>query len=85
MDLINFNAYPVKNVLPALLKDKTTKQNIIFATDAYSDYKVDAKTQISVDLILGFDSFVIQPRVLKSMKEQTSMTAQFSSGIVPCK
>ena len=83
MDLINFNAYPVKNVLPALLKDKTTKQNIIFATDAYSDYKVDAKTQISVDLILGFDSFVIQPRVLKSMKEQSERTRKKAEVFTP--
>ena len=46
-ELINLKEFPVRNVLPLLLKDKTTKNNIIFATDAYSDYGVTAKTQIS--------------------------------------
>lgn len=35
--LIDFNAYPVKDVLDTLLQDKSTKQNIIYATDAYVD------------------------------------------------
>ena len=34
--LINLNTYPVSENLKALLKDKTTKKNIIFATSVYS-------------------------------------------------
>ena len=34
--LIDVNAYPIIDVLPILLKDKSTKQNIIWATDAYT-------------------------------------------------
>ncbi|MBO4522877.1 MAG: hypothetical protein J5703_06865, partial [Methanomicrobium sp.] len=63
MDVINFNEYPIKNVLSLILKDKTTKKNIIFATDAYSEYNVTSKTEMSPDLIRGLASFVIQPRV----------------------
>lgn len=33
--LIDFESYPISPVLDRLLQDKTTKQNIIFATDAY--------------------------------------------------
>ena len=34
--LIDINEYPVKDVLEILLKDKTTKKNIVFATDQYA-------------------------------------------------
>ena len=37
-ELIEINAYPVKNVLSRLLLDKTTGKNIIFATDDYARY-----------------------------------------------
>ena len=35
-ELINRNEYPVRDMLDLLLKDKTTGQNIIFATDSYA-------------------------------------------------
>lgn len=35
--LIDFEAYPVRMTLPILLQDKTTKKNIIWATDTYAD------------------------------------------------
>lgn len=34
--LIDLNTYPISENLKALLKDKTTKKNIIFATSVYS-------------------------------------------------
>lgn len=74
MELINLQQYPVKNVLSALLKDKTTKQNIIFATDAYSEFNIDAKDQITEEVLFGLDSVVIQPRVSKSLEEQAERT-----------
>ncbi|MBQ3717785.1 MAG: hypothetical protein II893_00075 [Methanomicrobium sp.] len=83
MDLINFKEYPVKNVLDALLKDKTTKKNIIFATDAYSEYNVDSKTEMTSDFILGLDSFVIQPRVFKSLEEQSQRTRKKAEVFTP--
>ena len=36
--LIDINAYPVKDTLKILLQDKSTKKNIIWATDIYSEY-----------------------------------------------
>ena len=39
MELIDLKGYPVKNVLKVLLRDKTIKKNIVFATDAYADSK----------------------------------------------
>ena len=33
MPQIDLTAYPIKEVLPLLIRDKTTKENIIFAED----------------------------------------------------
>ena len=81
--MINIKEYPVKNMLSALLKDKTTKKNIIFATDAYSDFDVDAKSQITEQLLLGFGALAIQPRVLKSMEEQSERTKKKAEVFTP--
>ena len=35
--LIDIQTYPIKDVLDLLLKDKTTKGNIIWATDTYEE------------------------------------------------
>ena len=83
MELINIKEYPVKNMLSALLKDKTTKKNIIFATDAYADYAVDAKSQITEQLLLGFGALAIQPRVLKSKEEQSERTKKKAEVFTP--
>ncbi len=83
--LIDINEYPVKGLLKALLADKTTKQNIIFATDAYMDENGanGAKTQITEDLLLSFDPLVIQPRVLKSLEEQSERTRKKAEVFTP--
>ena len=83
MELINIKEYPVKNMLSALLKDKTTKKNIIFATDAYADYDVDAKKQKTEQILLGFGALTIQPRVLKSMEEQSERTKKKAEVFTP--
>ena len=80
-DLIDLKAYPVNIVLPALLKDKTTKKNIIFATNAYEGH--DEKEQITADCLLGFQSFVIQPRVLKSQEQQQTRTRNKAEVFTP--
>lgn len=36
--LIDINAYPIKDLLPILLLDKSTKKNIIWATDIYASF-----------------------------------------------
>ena len=53
--LIDLETYPVKDVLSRLLQDKTTRKNIIFATDAYTEKGkgFSAKDPITVDKLLG--------------------------------
>lgn len=60
-------------LLGLLLQDKTTRQNIIWATDDYlslgQDYAADR--QITVEAITGTNGNVIRPRVEKTKDEQT--------------
>lgn len=74
--LIDLNQYPVVNVLDVLLKDKTTKENIIFATDSYTSFGADysEESQITADKLRGFDTCEIQPRVFKSLEAQKLRT-----------
>ena len=82
--LIDFRSYPVENVFEALLKDKTTKQNIIFATDIYENLGIDAKRQLTGELLLG-NSFCenIRPRVEKSLEEQAERTKKKAEVFTP--
>lgn len=83
--LIDLEAYPVRPVLERLLQDKTTKQNIIFATDAYLENGDDftETSQITVEKLLGFDKIIIQPRVEKAADEQLARTRKKAEVMTP--
>ena len=74
--LIDLNAYPVSENLKALLKDKTTKKNIIFATSVYSSQgtPIKATEQMTEEILKGFAQYEIQPRVLKNKEQQQERT-----------
>lgn len=78
--LIDLNDYPVSVVLSRLLQDKTTKQNIMFATDIYG---TGVKEQITEELLLGIDAYLIQPRVTKSLEEQSERTRKKAEVFTP--
>ncbi len=83
--LISLTDYPVKPVLNFLLADKTTKQNIVFATDSYS-YLGDAyqaNRQIDTNLLMRMGDDAIQPRVLKSLQEQAERTKSKAEVMTP--
>lgn len=82
-ELIEINAYPVKNVLSRLLLDKTTGKNIIFATDDYARYGCYDTDQITENALLGFDSLDIQPRVMKDRTEQSERTRKKAEVFTP--
>lgn len=83
--LIDLNEYPVNTVLPQLLKDRTTGENIIFATDAYLEENPDIteKTPMTKELLLGLNSCDIQPRVLKSQEAQAARTKKKAEVFTP--
>ena len=83
--LINISEYPVKPVLRLLLKDKTTKENIVFATNSYELlgdlYKEDCP--IDEGLLLNMDVMDIQPRVFKDVSDQADRTKKHAEVMTP--
>ena len=61
-------------ILSILLKDKTTRQNIIWATDDYAHMgeKYAFDQQITIKLITGLNGYVIRPRIEKTQDEQVA-------------
>ena len=74
-----------KTLLECLLKDRTTRKNIIWATDDYlhlgNDY--DAKSEITVPQITGVHSKVIQPRITKAKEHQANRTRDKAEVFTP--
>ena len=72
-------------MLSDLLKDKTTKKNIIFATSDYDDEKlgINEKSEITVDILSRSDLSLIQPRICKSFEEQTERTRKKAEVFTP--
>lgn len=60
-------------LLPILLKDNSTKKNIIWATDNYIQYGMTYRSslQITIEAITGTRGSVIKPRVSKNREEQS--------------
>ena len=84
-DLINFKKYPVRNMLRFLLQDKTTKQNILWATRSYEELgeKCSEKQHMTEEAILGFDSINLQPRVCKTLSTQADRTKKKAEVFTP--
>lgn len=74
--LIELDKYAVKDVLDLLLQDKTTGENIIFATDIYStpEKPISPKDKITKEMISKDEMCIIQPRVYKSQADQQYRT-----------
>ena len=75
-EIIKLESYPVRGFVGRLLQDKTTRKNIIFASESYSDCGAGYKdhSQMTEDVLLCIDSCDIQPRVYKAVSEQTRDT-----------
>ena len=84
-NLIQVNEFPVKPVLQRLLKDKTTKKNIIWATSSYAHlgaaYADDV--QMTSEALVGMDAIMLQPRVLKAQAEQQERTKSHAEVFTP--
>lgn len=74
-------------LLDILLLDRTTKKNIIWATDSYQKLgKVYGdKMQVLSDLVTGEYGLLIQPRAAKSLKEQRQRTKDKAEVFTPLK
>lgn len=74
-----------KELLPILLKDNSSKQNIIWATDNYVSRGegYSPSSQIKCELITGNNGDVIKPRVRKSKEEQILRTKKKAEVFTP--
>ncbi len=76
--------YPVENVLDQLLADRSTGQNIIFATDAYVDLGYGETDKITKDAIQRlFKNNRFQTRVFKSKDSQQERTKKSAEVFTP--
>lgn len=73
------------DLLAILLKDKTTGNNIIWATDNYSKYgfSYTAEKEIRIELITSRHGGIIKPRIEKSKTEQQQRVRQKAEVFTP--
>lgn len=72
-------------LLRPLLEDKTTKTNILWATDAYQDLGPDYRRdkEIEASLITGEHSDVIKNRARKALEQQSERTRKHAEVFTP--
>ena len=82
--LIDIGSAPVALLLDILLKDKSTKKNIIWATDTYEKYGrgFTDKEQIDRNLLLQHAN-IIKPRIQKSQEAQAARTRKKAEVFTP--
>ena len=74
-----------EQVLAVLLIDRSTKKNIVWATDDYIDFGVgySPESEITIDKISGLHSFIITPRILKEKQKQSNRTRNKAEVFTP--
>lgn len=72
-------------LLDRILVDKTTKKNIMWATDAYNalGVKYERNGEITTDLITGFHAGIVKTRARKEMEQQTERTRRHAEVFTP--
>lgn len=84
--LIEFKKYPLTSkVLDRLLQDKTTRRNIIWATDSYKELgeKYSDRFEITRGALKGIDPILIQPRAFKALEDQQQRTKSKAEVFTP--
>lgn len=80
-NLIDIKSHAVDITMNILLKDRTSNENIILATDDYKGYNF--YTQITKKLLLD-GKLDIRPRVSKSIEAQNKRTKKKAEVFTPC-
>ena len=84
--MIDIFSYPVWAVLDSLLQDKTTKQNIIFATDAYAGLGdgYGERDYITKEKLTDYSRIItLQSRVEKAAETQQARTRKKAEVFTP--
>lgn len=82
--LIDITVKPISELLPLLLQDKTTGENIIWATDKYGDQGdgYQGTQQILLESLKAHPD-LIMPRICKSQEEQKQRTKKKAEVFTP--
>ena len=82
--LIDISSYPARQVLDVLLQDKTTRKNIIWATDTYEELgeAFTDKVQLDANALLR-QAELIRPRIQKSLEAQAERTRKKAEVFTP--
>ena len=85
MDFIQLDSYPVQTTLKLLLQDKSTKKNIIWATDSYAflGEAYTDKSQMIKNQLININYRIIQPRIFKDMEQQVYRTRKSAKVFTP--
>lgn len=81
--LIDFDLYPIKLTLKKLLQDKTTKKNIIWATNTFEHFGREFDDKSEIIEIIFQSGFRLMPRVLKSQEDQLDRTRKKAEVFTP--
>lgn len=81
--LIDFNSYAIRTTLKRLLQDKSTKKNIIWATNTYEYLgpAFDDKKEITENIFKT--GFILEPRTSKSEEAQFERTKKKAEVFTP--
>lgn len=81
LEIANIN----KELFDVLLKDRTTKKNICWATEHYicHGYCYYPQEPITQNLVTKENTKIIQPRIAKAIKEQTKRTKEKAEVFTP--
>lgn len=87
IDIIESYLRRAGDLLSILLIDRTTKKNIIWATDSYEKFSSEflPKKNINSELVTGQYGMIIQPRAAKSLIEQRKRTKDKAEVFTPLK
>ena len=90
IDILENKLRRIGNLLDILLIDRTTKKNIIWATDSYESYgrklktdEFEYKKNIRPEFVTGKHGKIIQPRAAKSLEEQRRRTKDKAEVFTP--
>lgn len=85
MDLIQLDSYSVQTTLKLLLQDKSTKKNIIWATDSYASFgeAYADNSQMMESQLIHLNYRMIQPRILKDFAQQVYRTRKSAEVFTP--
>ena len=81
--LIDFNFYPVRLSLKSLLKDKSTKKNIIWATNTYEHLGESFDDRSEIRESTFNHGFALHPRTSKSSEIQLDRTRKKTEVYTP--